>query len=338
MTRKIGNGLSRRSLIRGSTALGAGVLAPSIIRPSWAQSYPSRNMTIVCPTNVGGGVENHGRNFTQVWRKQLGVEFEFEFYPGAAGQAGYEVYVHRKERDGHTLLFGNIGPEVIMYVTQRPNYRIPEDITYIASTGGVPMVIFVGNDSPFQTIEDLVEEGRRRTISVSTSRLPHPATIGALALAGELGADFNLIPFAGGAPTSMAAITGEVDAAATTANQAIQLADQLRVLCTFKYDAALNPQMGDPPTANDAFGLSLPELEHNTGLAIHTEVWEGMPEVRAVLEDTIPKVFDDPELEEVYNRSGVPYESVNYQGPDEAMAIVEQTIELANRYRDLITA
>ena len=337
MTQRIVGGLSRRSLVKTSAAVGAAFAAPGLIRPARASSYPSRNITFVCPTNVGGGVENHARNFTQVWRQYMGVDFEFEFYPGAAGQAGYEVYVHRKERDGHNLLFGNIGPEVIMYVTQRPNYRIPEDITYIASTGGVPMVIFVGKDSPFQTIEDLVEEGRRRTISVSTSRLPHPATIGALAMAGELGANFNLIPFAGGAPTSMAAITGEVDAAATTANQAIQLADQLRVLCTFKYDAALNPQMGNPPTANDVFGLNLPELEHNTGLAIHTEAWEN-PEIRSVLEDTIPKVFEGPELEEVYARSGVPYESVNYQGPEQAMAIVEQTIELANRYRDLITA
>ncbi len=338
MTRILGGGVSRRSLVKGTAALGAGVFAPSIIRPAFARSYPSRNITIVCPTNVGGGVENHARNFTQVWRKQLGVEFEFEFYPGAAGQAGYEVYVHRKERDGHNLLFGNIGPEVIMYVTQRPNYRIPEDITYIASTGGVPMVIFVGRDSPFQTIEDLVEEGRRRTISVSTSRLPHPATIGALALADELGASFNLIPFAGGNPTTMAAITGEVDAAATTANQAIQLGDQLRVLCTFKYDAALNPQMGNPPTANEVFGLDLPELEHNTGLAIHTEVWENDADVRAVIEETLPKVFEDPELEEVYARSGVPFEAVSFQGEEQAMRIVRQTIDLANQYRDLITA
>jgi hypothetical protein len=121
-----------------------------------------------------------------------GQEFEFEFHPGAAGQVGYELYVHRKERDGHNLLFGNIGPEVIMYVTQNPSYRIPEDLTYIASTSGVPMLIFVGNNSPIQTIEELVEEGRNRTVNISTSRLPHPATIGALALGDELGADFNL--------------------------------------------------------------------------------------------------------------------------------------------------
>ena len=331
--------ISRRALVKGSVAaVGTGVFAPAIIRRSFAQgAYPARDITMVIPTNVGGGVEGHARNFTQVWRKQLGVNFEFEFYPGAAGQAGYEVYAHRKEADGHNILFGNIGPEVLMYVTQNPSYRIPEDITYIASTGGVPMVIFVGNESPIQTIEELVELGKQRTVNISTSRLPHPATIGALALGGQLGADFNLISFAGGGPTAMAAITQEVDAAATTANQAISLSDQVRVLCTFKMDEALNPQMGNPPTANDAFGLELPELEHNTGMAIHTAAWEN-DAIREVLETTIPKVFEDPELEQVYIQSGLPYESVFYSNSEQAMEIVRKTIELAEDYKHLITA
>jgi tripartite-type tricarboxylate transporter receptor subunit TctC len=331
--------LSRRSLLKGTAAAtGATLFTPAIIRGALAQTYPSRTISVVCPTNVGGGVENHARNLAAVWRKYLDQEFEFEFHPGAAGQVGYELYVHRKERDGHNLLFGNIGPEVIMYATQDPSYRIPEDITYIASTSGVPMLIFVGNDSPFQTIEELVEEGRNRTVNISTSRLPHPATIGALALADAMEADFNLIAFAGGNPTSIAAISGEVDAAATTANQAVALSDQVRVLCTFKYDPRLNEQLGNPRTANEVFGINLPELEHNTGLAIHTEVWENNEEVRETLTTTLTQVFEDPELEEVYARSAVTFDSVAYRTSEEAMAIVEQTIELANRFKHLITA
>jgi tripartite-type tricarboxylate transporter receptor subunit TctC len=331
--------LTRRGLLKG-TAAAAGVtlFTPAIIRSARAQDYPSRTMSVVCPTNVGGGVENHARNLAAVWRKYLGQDFEFEFHPGAAGQVGYELYVHRKERDGHNLLFGNIGPEVIMYVTQNPSYRIPDDLTYIASTSGVPMLIFVGNDSPFQTIEDLVEEGRNRQVNISTSRLPHPATIGALALGDEMGANFNLIAFAGGNPTSIAAISGEVDAAATTANQAVALSDQVRVLCTFKYDPRLNEQLGNPPTANEVFGINLPELEHNTGLAIHTEVWESAEEVRETLTTTLDETFKDPELEEVYDRSAVTFDSVALRTSEEAMAIVEQTIELANRFKHLITA
>jgi tripartite-type tricarboxylate transporter receptor subunit TctC len=331
--------LTRRGLLKG-TAAAAGVtlFTPAIIRSARAQDYPSRTMSVVCPTNVGGGVENHARNLAAVWRKYLGQDFEFEFHPGAAGQVGYELYVHRKERDGHNLLFGNIGPEVIMYVTQNPSYQIPDDLTYIASTSGVPMLIFVGNDSPFQTIEDLVEEGRNRQVNISTSRLPHPATIGALALGDEMGANFNLIAFAGGNPTSIAAISGEVDAAATTANQAVALSDQVRVLCTFKYDPRLNEQLGNPPTANEVFGINLPELEHNTGLAIHTEVWESAEEVRETLTTTLDETFKDPELEEVYDRSAVTFDSVALRTSEEAMAIVEQTIELANRFKHLITA
>ena len=79
-----------------------------------------------------------------------------------------------------------------------------------------------------ESIEQLVEEGKKRTVTVATSRLPHPGTIGMLALAEATGADFNMIPFGGGNPTSMAAITGETDAAVLTAGVAISLGDQVR--------------------------------------------------------------------------------------------------------------
>ncbi len=329
--------ITRRRLLKtGSAALGLGVFAPAIIGRARAQSFPARNMSVVIPTNQGGGVETNARNFGGVWRNYLGVEFEYEFFPGAGGQAGYEVYVHRKERDGHNLLFGNMTPELIMYATQNPNYRIPEDVTYVASIAGNPTVLYVGAESPFQTIEDLVEEGRRRPINISTSRLPHPATIGAFALADGTGAEFNLIPFAGGGPTSMAAITGEVDAAVLTAGVAISLEDQVRVLCTFKKFEPLDVQMGNPPSANEAFGLEIPDLDTATAYAIHTEAWENA-EIRERLVTSIEEVFQDPALKEAYNVSGYPWESVEYQDADRCAEIVSETLELAERYRDLIT-
>ena len=35
-------------------------------------------------------------------------------------------------------------------------------------------------DSPFKSIDDVVAEGKERTLNVSTSRLAHPASVGLL--------------------------------------------------------------------------------------------------------------------------------------------------------------
>lgn len=325
--------LSRRHLLQSGAAAGlVGTLAPGLSRAQGA--FPTRNMNVVIATGRGGGAETTGRAFADVLRHKWGVDFEFEFHPGAGGQVAYELFVHRRERDGYNLLYSNMHPEIITFATQNTNYALPDDVTHFARTVGSPIAVYVGSESPIQSIEQLVEEGRRRTVTISTSRLPHPGTIGMLALADATGADFNLVPFGGGNPTSMAAITGEVDAAVLTASVAVSLRDQVRTIALFREAPALAERLGNPPTVNAALDLDLPELELSSGWAVHTEVWENMPEVRETLESSIRATFDDPRLRENLEAVGYPWESVEYGGPDVTAAIVRDTIEFARRFAD----
>jgi tripartite-type tricarboxylate transporter receptor subunit TctC len=324
----------RRLLSLGATVGAAGLFAPAILRAQGA--YPSRNINIVIATGQGGGAETTARCFTNVLRTDLGVDFEYEFHPGAGGQVGYELYAFKRDRDGYNLLYSNMHPEIITYATQNPGYKLPEDIIHFAKTGGTPIVCYVGANSPIQSIEQLVEEGKKRTVTVATSRLPHPGTIGMLALAEATGADFNMIPFGGGNPTSMAAITGETDAAVLTAGVAISLGDQVRVLGTFRDVAAFNAQMGNAPTVNSVFGTSIPELELSQGWAIHTEVWNNMPEVRERLVTAIKACFDNPELKKQFEAVNYPYDGIEYGDEVACGEIVKNTIELAQRYAERI--
>ena len=76
--------------------------------------------------------------------------FEYEFHAGAAGQVGYTLYVQRRPRDGHNLLFGNMGPEMIMYATQKPTYKFPQDFIYFCRTDIDNSCVFVRRDSAVQ--------------------------------------------------------------------------------------------------------------------------------------------------------------------------------------------
>ena len=58
--------------------------------------------------------------------------------------------------------------------------------------------VFAGKRSPFNSIDDIVAEGKKRTLTVGTSRMAHPASVGILALGEHTGAKFNLIPLSGG--------------------------------------------------------------------------------------------------------------------------------------------
>ncbi len=327
--------ISRRGLLRTGAAVGAASLfTPAILRAQG--TYPTRNINIVIATGQGGGAETTARAFTNVMRTDLGVDFEFEFHPGAGGQVGYELYNSRRDKDGYNLLYSNMHPEIITYATQDTNYDLPGDIIHFAKTGGTPIVCYVGADSPIQSMEQLVEMGRSGTVNVATSRLPHPGTIGMLALAEATGADFNMIPYGGGNPTSMAVITGETDAAVLTAGVAISLGEQVRVLGTFRSMEAFDSQMGNPPGVNSVFGTSIPELELAQGWAMHTEVWETMPEVRDRLVTSIRSAFDNPELRAQFEAVNYPYDGVEYGDETVCAQIVTDTVALARQFADRI--
>ena len=129
------------------------------------------------PTRRGGGADRDLRNFNSVWKKYLKTSFRMDFYRGGSGQLGYETYLGKRTRDCYNLLFGNMGPEVIMYALQKPNYKFPGDYYYITKISHEVMCIFTGANSKIKSIEQLVDEGKKSRVNIAVSRLPHPAPI-----------------------------------------------------------------------------------------------------------------------------------------------------------------
>jgi tripartite-type tricarboxylate transporter receptor subunit TctC len=330
---------TRRSFVRGSAAaVGFGAVAASPLRRAFAQDdFPSRNISVVVPTREGGGADRLLRGFTAVWKKHLGTNFEPEFYPGASGRVGYELYLNRKEPDAYNLLFGNMGPETIMYVLQQPDYEFPGDYVYFARTDVDPSTIWVRADSPFRTIEDLIEEGKRRTLTVAVSRLPHPASIGALALAEATGAQLQLVPYGGGNPTMAATLTGEVDCSALPSGGPIGLGDQARTLLVFDDENPLGELLDNAPVVNEAFGLDLPPLVSARAFGIHSKAVEDHPDRFDKLNETVRATFDDPDLKPAMEQAGQPWELVRYGDQERCMDYALRTAELAERFKPLLT-
>lgn len=326
--------LTRRNVLASA---GAGLAAMSLTGPSWAQGFPSRNLNITTPTGEGGGADRDGRIFCNVWNRYINAHCEFSFFPGAAGQVGYEHYMRRVERDPHNLLNSYIGPEVIMLTLQNTGIRPGEDFVYFQQFIQEPMSIFVGAQSPIESIEQLVELGRQRTVNISKSRLPHPASICTLVLGEQTGASFNLVPFGGGNPAAIAAIGGEVDACALPMGLPLTLRDQVRILCVFAERNPVPEQSGNAPTANEALGLELPSLTSARSWAIHRETMERFPAEVDIIKSTMRQTLDDPEFAEQMQNVGVPVEFIDIGGEDVAMATARATAELAERYRDLLT-
>lgn len=332
------NSITRRGL--GLAALG-GLGAAALPRGAAAQGsdFPTRNFRVVIPTGQGGGAERLARAFDDGWTKLLGGrQFEYEFYPGAAGQVGYELYVNRREKDAYHLLFGNMGPEMIMYALQRPRFRFPQDIAYFCRIDIDDSAIFVRRDSPLQRVEDVVAEAKKRPLNVAVSRIPHPASCGMLALAEAQGARFNLIPYGGGNPTMVAVMNGEAEVGALPVSGLTAQSARLKVVGIFARENILARLTDNAPTVNQVFGTRIPDLYSSRSWAIHTQAIERFPDRFAKLQETSAKVFDDADFRAALQRAGQPLETVRFGDRALCTEYAEAMIELANRFRSQLTA
>ena len=332
------NKVSRRSFLAGSAA-GAGLLALPGSRAFAQAAYPSENFRVVIPTGQGGAAERVARPFADAWTEILGVNFEFEFFPGAAGQIGYELFIKQREHNGYNLLYGNMGPEMIMYATQKPDYKFPEDFIYFCRTDVDDSCIFVRKESEFTDIKQVGEAAKQRTLNVAVSRIPHPASIGVLALGEQTGAKFTLIPYGGGNPTYTAVMSGETDIGALPLAGTLALTDQFRILGIFNDTGNPYPDRTDnAPLINATFGTTIPELYSSKSWAIHRDWADANPEEFKKLEETSKQALASPKFRDAYAKTGAPIESIVYGDKDVCTEYALAMIELAKKYEKILSA
>lgn len=329
--------ISRRRALQGIAAASSAGLAG--IAPAKSQAkYPARRISVIIPTGQGGGAERLARPFAAQWSKLLGQPFEFEFQAGAAGQVGYTLFVQKRDRDGHSMLFGNMGPEMIMYTLQKPAYKFPDDYVYFCGTDADDSCIFVRNQSPLKKLEDVVAEAKKRALNTGTSRIPHPASIGILQLGRETGSRFNLVPFQGGNPTQVAVLSGEVDIGVLPITGVVRLKEQFKVLGVFNKTNVFAKETNNAPTVNAVFGTKIPDLQSTRAWAVHTEFINKNPAAFELLEKTAKQVMDDPAFKQAAEKSGETIESIQYFDRKACTEYAQNMIRLAEEFRPVLTA
>ncbi len=322
----------RRFLGTSIAATGLTLAAPRIAR---AADYPDRNISVIIPTREGGGADRNFRAFTSIWKDKLGTDFEPGFFPGASGRVGYEVYMGKNEPDAYSLIFGNMGPEVLNWAVQAPTFDV-NDYFYFGQVDKDPGCLFVGAESKLQTLDDVIAEGKKRKLNVGTSRMAHPASIGLLALGEETGAQFNLIPLSGGKNTVAGAVTGEVDFSVLTSGSVIAAGDAVKTLLVFG-ENVVGEALDDAPSMNSVYGTDLPEMLSARAFGIHKKAADDYPDRMDHLNTTFKATFDDPALLEAYVASKGTPEYLSYGGIDECEAFKNAMLELGAKYKDLLS-
>ncbi len=327
---------TRRSFLRLSSAMAAAGVTSTWPHLVHGAAFPQRPMQVYIPTRAGGGADRNFRTFAGIWKNHLNAEFEPAFFPGAAGRVGYETYMGKASNDGHDLIFGNMGPEVLNWVVKKPTFSL-DDYFYFLMVDADPGSIFVRTESSMKTVDDVIAEGKKRTLTVGTSRLAHPASLGMLVLARKTGMKVNLIPLSGGKNTRNGILTAEVDLGVLPASSAMGRTG-LKVIGLFDEKNVVPDRIPDAVLLNTAYDLGIPPLPAGArAFGIKTAAAKAYPDRYERLVTTGMKVFDDPAYKKAVIAAKAPWAMITPGGADACKAYVDNVTALGMEYRDLLT-
>ena len=239
----------RRQFLR----LAAGVAAlPVGSRFAWAQTYPSRPVSIIVGFPPAGGSDIIARLLGQRLSERLGQQFVVENRPGAAGNIATEAVV-RAPADGYTLLLVTNANVINATLYDKLNYNFIRDIAPLASIDLVPNVMEINPSVPAKTVPEFIayakaNPGKINMASGGNGTSQH--------VSGELfkmmtGVEMQHVPYRGAGPALNDLLAGQVQIMFDTVSGSIGhiTAGKLRALAVTT--AARSEALPDTPTVGD---------------------------------------------------------------------------------------
>ncbi|SLN31827.1 Tripartite tricarboxylate transporter family receptor [Pseudoruegeria aquimaris] len=256
-------------------ALGVGGVAQ-------AQDYPYRDITTAVVWGAGGGTDTINRMIMAEMEKHLPVSINVINQTGGVAGSNGMVYVANLPDDGYTLV-GLSESNVTAAVQGGWDKKF--DFWYPFIVGGSPDLISVPADSPYSTLQELVDAAKAApgTIPAAASGAGSIHHLNLLAIEQGAGASFKFVPYKGSAPGQEAAIAGEVALVVTSLAEQAPLIEggQLKPLAMLTPESAEIAGMTVPSAFDIYDGLDkyLP-LKQAIGFAVHNSASD---EVKSVL-------------------------------------------------------
>jgi tripartite-type tricarboxylate transporter receptor subunit TctC len=198
----------RRILSVAIAALGLALGASS----AHAQTFPSRQMTIIVPFAAGGPSDTIGRLLAQAMGQNLGQTIVVENVAGAGGTVGIGR-VARATPDGHTLLLSHVNHATAATLYRRLDYRSVDDFAPIGIVTDGAMVITSKRDLPANNIVELMALIRRERdkLTIANAGIGSGSHLCGLMLMSALNSPMTVVPYRGTGPAMQDLIGGQVD-------------------------------------------------------------------------------------------------------------------------------
>lgn len=189
-----------------------------------AQSYPQKPIRLILGVGPGSGVETTARPAAAKMEESLGQPIVIEFRPGASGVIGAEA-VARALPDGHTLFYTIPDPIVRRPASAAVPYDPIGDFTPVTMMIKSFAVLAAQPSFPVKDLRELIEHARRNpgTVNYGTNGTGTGHHLLGDQFARMARIKLTHVPYKSGAPSLLAAVTGEVQVVISAAGSATPL-------------------------------------------------------------------------------------------------------------------
>jgi tripartite-type tricarboxylate transporter receptor subunit TctC len=274
-------------------------LVPTLARAQ--DAWPMRSVTFIIPYAAGGYTDLVGRLAARYVERALGKPVIIDNRAGAGGIVGTQA-VANAVPDGYVLCVCSVGAVSIAPFAQKVGYDPIEDLAPIGIVSSIPQVVIVRKDLPVKTMIDFVSyakanPGKLNYGSSGVGGLTHYSVELFLVRTGTSAVH---IPFRGGAQSTAAVVSGDVDFAFANLTDALPQIESgsVRALAVTSLDRS-------------SYFPALPSMHETVLPNFIAETWNGImapsktpePIIRK-LSDILIKMADDPEVKESMRKAG----------------------------------
>jgi tripartite-type tricarboxylate transporter receptor subunit TctC len=276
------------------TLIGATLSIALAAGSAIAQDFPSRPINLMVAYPPGGSTDIGARIVASIAEKALGQPVVVVNKGGAGGQVGWTDLVRQKP-DGYNIGFINLpGTNTVILDPERQAIFDINSFTPIINQVLDPGVIWVRADSPYKTMQDIVDAAKKApgTIRASTTGILSDDHLAILMVEEAApGATFRLVHLEGGAAQMKETLGGNVDVSFDNVGSIVKQVQGGQVRAITVLDEQRSKFLPDVPTTKEA-GYPTVLSNSTRGIAGPKNM---DPKVVAKLAEIFKKAMEDPE-------------------------------------------
>lgn len=311
-----------------ATGIGL-VLATGMTTIASADEFPSKDIQYVIPFGPGGESDISARLQQKYFEEITGQQLVVQYMPGGGGAVGWSQ-LSDMSADGYTIMGSNL-PHIILKPMGKDVGFQTDDLNNFFYFHYSPDAILVRNDSPYETLDDLIQAAEEApgAVTLSGSGTYSANDVANTRFQQLADVTTTYIPFKGTGAAVTALLGGQVQAEWGYTTVAANHQDKVRMLAVAAEER--HPMFPDVPTFKE-LGYDMVGGAYR-GMAVP----EGTPEeVQQKLSNIFQQINENPEFQQKMQDLGFVLMDVPLAEMEEFMAEQHRVYEATAREVGLI--